>query len=131
MTLSVESNRNSVVSNFTVTAWAASSNALENVYSNGVYTLTYVGSIDGEASVGLSLAASSYPTAPIISNLPAAQAINASSNFTLKFLGRPKAGSNDFTQLILVDSASNVVFSTPAPFAPDSRAPNNWSLSAK
>jgi hypothetical protein len=103
------------VTNFSFYDLAASEPALDFLYGSGKYTLTYTGPDDGAASVVLALSADSFPPTPVVSNLVAAQAINSASNFTLRFLGRPTANSNDFTQLTIVDSSSNTVFSTPSP----------------
>jgi hypothetical protein len=122
LALSVSTNQATVTSNYVFTDSATSSNALNTAYGPGPYTLSYTGSFDGATSVVLSLASSSFPPAPVISNLVAAQSINSASNFTLQFLARPTANSNDFTQLVILDSSSNTVFSTPAPDQPPEAA---------
>jgi hypothetical protein len=57
----------------------------------------------------------SYPTTPVITNWPAAQSIDATSDFTL--LWANLGGSTlAIVQLLILDTASNAVFASPAPF---------------
>ena len=104
--------------NLVFNASAASQGALDAAYAAGNYTLSYIGKDDGAASVVLPLGTDAFPPgAPFVSNLVAAQVVNASSNFTLSFAPWPAANSNDFVQLSIWDSNSNVVFATPQLYA--------------
>ena len=99
--------------NFVFAASASSQSALDATYGAGNYTLSYHGHYDGAASVVVPLGTDTFPpAAPFVSNLVAAQAVNVASNFTLSFAPWLAANSNDFVQLTIQDSNSNLVFST-------------------
>ena len=101
--------------NFMFMDAAATQSALDAAYDAGTYTLHYVGTHDGTSSIVLSLDADDFPpAAPCVSNLVAAQSINSSADFTLRFAAWVSAHTNDFVQLTILDSTSNVVFSTPS-----------------
>jgi hypothetical protein len=105
----------------------ASQAALDTAYPNGNvfvpvnYAVTISTLNDGVQSQNLNFAAAAalggYPTTPQIADLQAAQVIDTTREFTLRWnsLG---GGSTEIVQLTIFDSQSNTVFSTPAPFQP-------------
>ncbi len=115
LTLSGQAYEGSYTTNYVFNASAATSNALDTNYGTGNYTLTYTGKDDGATSDVLSLKADNYPPAPFVSNLLAAQTINASSNFTLSFSAWLPGNSNNLVQLTILGSNGTPVFATPAP----------------
>ena len=119
LTLSSQTNANgsSPATNYVFSASAASLAALDASYGAGTYTLKYTGKDDGAASVPVSLGADAFPPAPFVSNLLAAQAVDASADFTLSWVAWPSADTNDFVQLTILDGNSNLVFATPPLFA--------------
>lgn len=103
---------------FSFSGSAASQSALDTAYGAGTYTLTYTGEIDGSTSVVVSLSEDDFPPAPpLVSNLVAAQSIDPSNNFTLNFAAWTSAETNDYVELTILDSSSNLVFATPPFFA--------------
>jgi hypothetical protein len=54
------------------------------------------------------------PTTPQITNLLAAQTVDTTCDFTLRW--SPFGGSSDIAQLSVLDAVSNVVFASPLPF---------------
>ena len=109
---------------FTFSGPAESQSALDTAYGEGIYTLAYTGKLDGAASVVVSLGADDFPPAPpFVSNLIAAQSIDPSNNFTLNFGAWALAEPNDFVELTVLDSNSNLVFATPPFFATFPEAP--------
>ena len=104
-----------------------SSGALDAAYPNGAlfsavtYTLAMSTVNDGLRSVGLGFTFfgffAGYPPAAQCTNVTAAQAIDTTSDFTL---GWTVSGAQaiDLLQVLIVDGASNVVYGSPAPFAP-------------
>lgn len=83
------------------------------------YTVTMYTVNDGvqaqDVNFGLLGIPLSWPNTPTISNLAAAQAIDSQQDFTLTW-SNLNGSSLDIVQLLIVDDASNVVFSSPAPF---------------
>ena len=115
LTLNSQSIGGVFATNFVFMDPAGTQSALDAAYNAGSYTLNYVGIDDGASSIVVSLAADDFPpAAPFVSNLVAAQSINASANFTLQFGAWTSANTNDFVQLTILDSTSNVVFNTPS-----------------
>jgi hypothetical protein len=128
LTLVSQTNANrTVMMNFAFTDSAASESALDTAYGAGAYTLAYHGTQDGAATIVVALDADDFPPAPALSNLAAAQFIDPSNNFALTFAPWAAVGSNNYVQLTVLDSGSNVVFATPALFALYPEAPLNAS----
>jgi hypothetical protein len=115
LTFQTSANGSAPTTNFVFQDSFPSQTALDTSYAAGTYTLSYTGKDDGPTSILLSLVADDFPPAPpFISNLEAAQAIDVSSNFTLSFGTWAAADTNDYVQLTVQDSNSNLVFATPA-----------------
>jgi hypothetical protein len=101
--------------------------AMDSVYPTGTgfspvnYTMEMSTTNDGVRSATLSfyllVFALSYPVTPQLTNLAAAQSIDTTRDFALGWnsLG---GSSLAIVQLSILDSASNVVFASPAPFQP-------------
>lgn len=85
------------------------------------YTVTMYTQNEGIQSQSLNFGAvvfqGGYPATPQVSNLSAAQTIDTTREFTLRWnsLG---GSSTEIVQLTIFDSQSNSVFATPAPFQP-------------
>lgn len=101
--------------NFLLTERFATESALNAAYPNANYTLTIQTANDGLRSPGLSLLSGTYPNAPRVANLAAAQAINATNAFTLQWDAFAGGTVNDLIQFVITDGASNLVFSSPTP----------------
>jgi hypothetical protein len=88
-----------------------------NILDPSTYTLTMTGKHDGARSAKVSYLLVTMPPTPQVANLGAAQAIDTTSDFTLRwnFL----SGSLlDIVQFLVLDSSSNIVFASPLPFQP-------------
>jgi len=92
---------------------AATQAALDTAYPDGDYTFDIFSSSDGHQFVTNTIVAGSFPNAPTVANLSAAQTVNAASDFTLTW--QPFAGGAvaDFVSCQLQAVGSNV-FTTPA-----------------
>lgn len=92
-----------------------------SVFSPVSYTLTMSTTNDGVRSGSVNffliIVPVSYPTTPQLTNLAAAQTIDSTRNFQLTWdsLG---GSTLAVVQLTVLDSSSNVVFASPAPFQP-------------
>ena len=95
-----------------------SSAALDALYPGGLasYTVTFQTTNDGIKTVTLNFFLTSAPPTPQIGNLAAGQDINSAADFTLQWAAL--GSSLTIVQLTVLDSASNTVFSTPAPLQP-------------
>jgi hypothetical protein len=100
--------------------------ALDGAYPNGNiitpvrYTNTMFTVNDGTRAVTLNYSLLSLlgnPNTPQITNFAAAQAIDHTADFTLRF---NSSGNTlvDLVQVIVTDAASNGIFASPAPFSP-------------
>jgi hypothetical protein len=84
------------------------------------YTVTMNTAHDGVRAVNLNYSllpvVGGVPSVPQITNFAAAQAVDHTANFTLRF---NSSGNSviDLVQVIITDASSNVLFSSPAPFA--------------
>jgi hypothetical protein len=107
----------------------SSQTALDTAYPAGSafspvnYTLTMSTTNDGVRSGSVNffllIIPVSYPTTPQLTNLAAAQSIDATREFALTWDGL--GGSTlAVVQLTILDAASNLVFASPAPFQPGS-----------
>lgn len=104
-----------------------SSGALDSAYPNGAlfspvtYTLTMNTAHDGVRSIGIGFTVfgifAGYPPVAQCTNVTAAQAIDTTRDFTLGWMV-VGAQPIDLLQVLIVDGASNVVYGSPAPFAP-------------
>lgn len=111
--------------------------ALNTAYPNfGVkYTLAMNTLNDGLRSVNLGFTVSvfgfeifaDYPPLAQVSNVVAAQAIDTTSDFTLAW-SAAGAQAIDLVQVLIVDGASNVVYGSPAPFAPGALSSSSTSF---
>jgi uncharacterized repeat protein (TIGR01451 family) len=89
-----------------------SQTALNAAYTNGLYRLNILGRSQGAYQSSLNLSGDSYPNTPQIQNFDAAQAINASTNFTLQW-NSSGGGTGDWVMLEVDDALGNIVLSTP------------------
>ena len=104
-----------------------SAGALDTVYPNGGflssvnYTMAMHTANEGIRSVNLGFTVfgffAGYPPAAQVSNVVAAQAIDTTRDFTLNW-SAAGVQSIDLVQVLILDGASNVVYGSPAPFAP-------------
>lgn len=111
--------------------------ALDTAYPNtGVrYALAMNTLNDGLRSVNLGFTVSvfgfeifaGYPPLAQVSNVVAAQAIDTTSDFTLSW-SAAGAQAIDLVQVLIVDGASNVVYGSPAPFAPGALSSSSTSF---
>ncbi len=85
---------------------------LNAAYTNGLYRLSILGVNQGVQESSLNLSGDSYPNTPQIQNFDAAQAIDATTNFTLQWNGSG-GGTSDWVMLEVDDALGNVVLSTP------------------
>jgi hypothetical protein len=92
--------------------------ALDAAAPTGTYTLV-IGTLNqGQKTVTLNLPAETFPGAPHISNWTAAQAIDPTKDFTLKWDAFGGGTTNDFI-LILMGTTNGVAsFRSPDPFKP-------------
>lgn len=114
-----------------------SAGALDATYPNGAlfspvtYTLAMNTVNDGLRSVGLGFTTfgffAGYPPAAQCTNVTAAQAIDTTSDFTLGW-NVSGAQAIDLLQVLIVDGASNVVYGSPAPFAPGALSSTSTTL---
>ncbi len=112
--------------------------ALDATYPNtGVkYALAMNTRNDGLRSVNLGFTVSlfpgfeifaGYPPTAQVANVVAAQAIDTTSDFTLTW-SVANAQAIDLLQVLVVDGASNVVYGSPAPFAPGALSSSSTSF---
>ena len=111
--------------------------ALEAAYPNGTffspvnYALAMSTANDGLRSVNLGFTVfgffAGYPPTAQVSNVVAAQVIDTTSDFTLSW-SAPGAQAIDLVQVLIVDGASNVVYGSPAPFAPGALSSSSTSF---
>jgi hypothetical protein len=90
-----------------------------NLFSPVRYTNTLFTVNDGLRIVTLNyslLALVGNPATPQVANFPEAQAIDHTAPFVLRFNASGNA-TIDLVQLIITDTASNVLYSSPAPFS--------------
>jgi hypothetical protein len=88
----------------------SSESALDAAFPPGVYALTYDGVHDGSQSLPLTLPTNSFPAAPHVSNLPAAQTIDPTASFKLTWDPIPGFVSGDTLVLVVTDSGgTNIV----------------------
>ncbi len=99
--------------------------ALDNAYPNIIlftpvrYTNTMFTVNDGIKTASLNFSLLSVfgnPNTPQVTNFTAAQAIDHTSDFTLRFNSSGNAAI-DLVQLIITDPASNGIFASPVPFS--------------
>jgi hypothetical protein len=100
--------------------------SLDNTYPYGSlfspvnYTFTIGTTNDGIRTVNLNYSLLSLvggqPAVPQITNFAAAQAIDHTADFQLRFVASGSA-LLDLVQIIVMDGASNIVFASPAPFS--------------
>ena len=91
--------------------------ALDSGYPSGAYALTVNAAHDGTKNLTLPLSGDVYPSAPRVSNYPAAQAIDPNRDFTLAWDPIIGGTTNDFVQLEIGDRGGGGVFQTPNPWA--------------
>ncbi len=87
---------------------------LDAAYGVGSYVFDIVALVDGTRMPVLYFLTDGYPTnAPQVSNWSNAQAVNASTNFTLRWLAFSGGKTSDFVRVIIRDGSEDEVFSTP------------------
>ena len=86
--------------------------ALDAAYGNGVYRLSILGANQGVQESSLNLSGNSYPNTPQIANYDAAQAINASQDFTLQW-NSSGGGASDWVMLEVDTENGDRLFETP------------------
>jgi hypothetical protein len=87
-----------------------------SLFSPSVYSLTMYGVHDGVKTGNASYLLGGTPPIPQISNLTNGQSIDTTTSLTLRWTAM--GGLAGIVQLLVLDQASNVVFSSPAPFSP-------------
>jgi len=83
-------------------------------FSPSVYVLTMYTVHDGVRNGNASYAFASTPPTPQITNLLDGQSIDTTTSLTLRW--PPMGGLAGVVQLLVLDTASNVVYTSPAPF---------------
>jgi len=87
---------------------------LDLIYGMGNYTLTILTAKDGLKTLTLGLPTENYPATPQISNWSALQGAGTTASFTITWnSSRQGRAYADAIQLEIVDSADEVVYSTP------------------
>ena len=107
------------------------SNTLDYYYPAGgfippVYSVTMTGNNDGSQTANLSFETKVYPQVPTFGNFDAAQSIDSTTAFPLQW-NLSQGQTSDVVQVTVVGPATNLVFSSPAPFS--SNALNGFSNS--
>jgi hypothetical protein len=97
----------------------ASLAALESAFPSGNYTFTISTAHDGVRTPTLPLAGDTYPPAPRLLNLEAAQQVDPESDFTLTWAPFTGGGASDYVRLELWDTDTDeTVFETKSPGEP-------------
>ena len=96
--------------NFVFTDATNSQSGLDGAYGAGTYAVSYTGLDDGPVSVPISLSPDDFPPTPVVSNVLAAQAVNATNIFRVAFA--PDSNANDYVQLSVLDLTGRPVFQT-------------------
>jgi hypothetical protein len=81
-----------------------------------IYSVTMTGNNDGSQTANLSFDTKTYPQVPTFGDFDAAQSIDSTTAFTLQW-NLSQGQTSDVVQVTIVGSASNLVFSSPAPFS--------------
>lgn len=84
--------------------------------SPSVYPFTIHGVNDGARTANASYLLGGNPPTPNVTNVAAAQSIDSTADFTVKWAA-PSGGLLDIVQLLVIDSSSNAVYASPAPFS--------------
>ena len=103
--------------------------ALDALYSSSFgssYNFSILTVHDGLKSLSLNFNFISAPPTPQINNLPAAQDVNSSADFSLQW--NALGGVAVIGQLTILDGGSNTVFSTPAPLQPGALSGSSTSV---
>ncbi len=87
--------------------------ALNAAYPNGDFRLVMDTVHDGQKSVTLRVSGDAYPSHPRISNFDAAQAVDPSKAFTLRWDAFSGGTASDFVQVALQDDTGREAFRTP------------------
>ena len=106
-----------VVEWYTFNAKFTSQALLDAGAPTGNYTLVINTLNQGQKTVTLNLPAETFPAAPHISNWTAAQAIDPTADFTLKWDAFAAGTTNDFI-FVLMGTNNVVTFRSPDPFRP-------------
>lgn len=102
---------------FSFNAKFASQTALDSATPSGNYTLVINTLNQGQKTVTLNLPAETFPAAPHISNWTAAQSIDPTKDFTLKWDAFAGGTTNDFILVLMGDANTGVVaLRSPDPF---------------
>lgn len=96
--------------NFVFMEATNSQSGLDGAYGVGTYAVSYTGLDDGPVSVPVSLSSDDFPPTPVVSNVLAAQAVNATNDFLVAFA--PDTNANDYVQLSVLDPTGRSVFQT-------------------
>lgn len=91
----------------------ADQTALDTVQPNGGFTFTIDTVNDGPQAPTLSLVGNAYPTAPLVANYLAAQAIRPESNFTVQWNPFVGGTANDNIVFNLRTQGGGSIFTTP------------------
>ncbi len=95
----------------------ATQTALDTLYPAGNYTLRFTQTGTAERVISMALPAAGLPV-PKIANFAAAQAVNATQDFTLSWNPFTGAGASDYISLTITDEQGNVLFQAPNPCVP-------------
>jgi hypothetical protein len=98
--------------------------ALDSAYPAGSYTLRFTQTAQPERVITMDMPAFNSPV-PKIANFSAAQAVDATQDFTLNWGPFTGAGANDFISLVVSDDLGGVAFQ-----APDLCVPRNLLVTA-
>ena len=98
--------------------------ALDSAYPAGSYTLRFTQTGQPERVIAMTIPALGPPV-PKIANFSAAQAVDATQDFTLNWGPFTGAGANDFIDLVVSDDLGGVAFQ-----APDLCVPRNLLVTA-
>ncbi len=98
--------------NFAFTGAADTQAALDEVYGDGTYNFNYLGQDDGQTMIPVSLGADDLPPVPQVSDVVAAQSVIFSNEFTVTFAAEAQADTNDYVQLMVLNTNADVVFQT-------------------
>jgi uncharacterized repeat protein (TIGR01451 family) len=90
-----------------------SKSALDAAYNSGTYTLTIVTADQGVLQPALNLPGDNYPTTPQIQNFAAAQTVEPSTNFVVRWNTFTGGGATDLINFDIRDMQGNFVFSSP------------------
>jgi Calx-beta domain/Putative Ig domain len=95
-------------------ATAASEFALDSIFPDGLYAFDVTTPQTNVTSPSVTMPHADFPSAPHVNNLPAAQVINPSQDFTLTWDAFPGGTTNDSVEVGIYDSdGADLLYQTP------------------